>query len=76
MMHFVFMFLNLNLSSFFLRIIEKDGVKVVIDDVTLNYIKGATIDYHHELIRSAFRLIDIPMAEKGCSCGASFSLKL
>ncbi|XP_072032428.1 iron-sulfur cluster assembly 2 homolog, mitochondrial-like [Amphiura filiformis] len=58
------------------RVIERDGVKVVVDDISLQYIKGATIDYHEELIRSAFRVTNIPMAEKGCSCGASFSLKI
>ncbi|XP_022090558.1 iron-sulfur cluster assembly 2 homolog, mitochondrial-like [Acanthaster planci] len=58
------------------RVFERDGVKVIVDEVSLGYIKGATVDYHEELIRSAFRVINIPMAENGCSCGVSFSLKL
>ncbi|XP_029201912.2 iron-sulfur cluster assembly 2 homolog, mitochondrial-like isoform X1 [Acropora millepora] len=58
------------------RVIERDGAKVVIDEVSLGYLKGSTVEYHEELIRSAFRISFNPNAEKGCSCGSSFTLKL
>jgi iron-sulfur cluster assembly 2 len=42
------------LLQFFHRVFEKDGVKLVVDGVSYDFVKGATIDYAEELIRSAF----------------------
>ncbi|XP_052107000.1 iron-sulfur cluster assembly 2 homolog, mitochondrial-like [Mytilus californianus] len=57
-------------------VIEKDGVRVAIDNDSLEFVRGSTVDFHEELIRSAFAIVNNPQAEQGCSCGASFSLKL
>lgn len=55
---------------------ENNGIKVVSDIESVKILNGSTVEYHVDLIRAGFRVTDIPMAEKGCSCGVSFSVKL
>ena len=52
------------------------GGRVVCDGVSLKILNGATLEFHKDLLRAGFRIVDIPQAEKGCSCGVSFSVKL
>lgn len=53
--------------------IEKDGVTVLIDEVSLQYLAGSEIDYADELIGAAFK-INNPNATASCGCGTSFSV--
>ncbi|WOK99798.1 hypothetical protein Cni_G08510 [Canna indica] len=57
------------------RIFEKDGVKLVVDNVSYDFVKGATVDYVEELIRCAFQVVTNPSAVGGCSCKSSFMIK-
>lgn len=54
-------------------IIEKDGVKVLIDPVSLPFLSNAVIDYTRELIGARFT-IENPNATSSCGCGTSFSI--
>ncbi|WP_031549247.1 HesB/IscA family protein [Parvularcula oceani] len=54
-------------------LLEKGGAKVLIDEMSQQYMPGAVIDYAEELIAAAFR-IENPIATSGCGCGTSFSL--
>ena len=48
-------------------------VDVIIDNISLNLIKGSTIDYVNELIGSSFKITN-PQASSSCGCGTSFSI--
>lgn len=53
--------------------VERDGVKVVIDNMSLLYLMGCEIDYVEDLSGSYFH-IDNPNASSSCGCGSSFSI--
>ncbi len=53
--------------------IEKDGVTVLVDPVSLEYLKGSEFDYVEELIGSSFQVRN-PNATASCGCGTSFSV--
>lgn len=53
--------------------IEKDGVTVLIDTMSYNYLQGSIIDYVETLEASQFT-IDNPNATSQCGCGNSFGL--
>jgi iron-sulfur cluster assembly accessory protein len=54
-------------------VIEKDGVAVLVDPVSLDYLRGARIDFVDDLIGQSFK-IDNPNATSSCGCGTSFSV--
>ena len=54
-------------------VIERDGAKVLIDDVSLGFLEDSEIDYVKELIGSAFKIHN-PNAVAACGCGTSFSI--
>lgn len=54
-------------------LIERDGARVLIDTVSLEFLKGSEIDYTRELIGAAFKIHN-PNATANCGCGTSFSI--
>jgi iron-sulfur cluster assembly accessory protein len=53
--------------------VEKEGVTVLIDRTSLDFLKGARIDFVDDLIGQSFK-IDNPNATASCGCGTSFSV--
>ena len=53
--------------------IRKDGVTLVVDAMSLQYLLGAEIDYEDGLEGSRF-VIHNPNAQTTCGCGSSFSM--
>ena len=54
-------------------IVEKEGVKLLIDPMSIQYLTGAEIDYSEGLEGAQF-VIRNPNAETTCGCGSSFSV--
>lgn len=54
-------------------LIERDGARVVIDEMSLEFLAGSEIDYSRELIGAAFKIRN-PNATANCGCGTSFSI--
>ena len=53
-------------------LIEKDGIKFVVDPLSYQYLVGATIEYVEDLNGAQF-VINNPNAVSTCGCGSSFS---
>ena len=54
-------------------VIERDGATVLIDSMSLEFLKDSEIDYVDELIGAAFKIHN-PNATAACGCGTSFSV--
>jgi iron-sulfur cluster assembly accessory protein len=52
---------------------EVDGVKLVVDPVSLDLVRGSAVDFVEDLGGAAFRVTN-PNAQSGCGCGSSFSV--
>lgn len=54
-------------------VVETDGVRLVVDDVSLDLVSGCVVDYVESLGGAAFR-VENPQASAGCGCGSSFAI--
>ncbi len=55
------------------RTFEGHGVKVVVDEMSLQLVEGSEVDYVDDLIGAFFRLNN-PNASSSCGCGVSFAI--
>ena len=54
-------------------VLAQDGATVLIDPVSLDFLKGAEIDFTDDLIGQAFK-VNNPNATSSCGCGTSFAI--
>lgn len=54
-------------------VVEREGVRLVVDPVSLDLVRGAAVDFVDSLAGAAFR-VQNPNAASGCGCGTSFSI--
>ena len=54
-------------------VLEKNGVKLLVDSISIQYLTGATIDFVETLESSQF-VISNPAAKSACGCGSSFNV--
>ena len=52
---------------------ETEGVRLVVDPVSLDLIAGSTVDFVESLGGAAFK-VENPQAAAGCGCGSSFGI--
>jgi iron-sulfur cluster assembly accessory protein len=54
-------------------VVETDGVKLVVDAMSLELVRGSAVDFVEDLGGASFRVTN-PNAQSGCGCGSSFSV--
>jgi len=52
-----------------------NGAEVVVDEISYEFVRGSTIDYVEEMIKSSFEVVKNPQADATCGCGASFGAR-
>jgi len=53
------------------QLFEQDGIRILVDGLSLQYMEGATVDYIDDVMGGGFK-IDNPNAVSSCGCGSSF----
>jgi iron-sulfur cluster assembly protein len=53
------------------KVFDNAGLKLIVDENSVHYLKGAQIDYEDSLMGGGFRIFN-PNAVRSCGCGHSF----
>ena len=56
------------------KVFEDHGTKLVVDEKSLDFLNGSTLDYVREALKQAFKF-ENPNVDATCGCGESFSVK-
>ena len=53
------------------EVFEHDGIKIIVDELSLRYVDGSTVDYTESLMGAGFQ-VENPNVVAACGCGSSF----
>ncbi len=54
-------------------VVERDGAVILVDSVSLEYMKGSEVDFVDDLMGQSFK-VNNPNAVASCGCGVSFTV--
>jgi iron-sulfur cluster insertion protein len=54
-------------------VVERDGVTMLVDGMSLLYLMGSEVDFVEDLVGASFQVVN-PNATASCGCGSSFSI--
>jgi len=57
------------------RVFEQRGARVVVDQVSLGFLRGCTITFEDEMVGQRFAVMNNPNSASACGCGTSFAPK-
>lgn len=55
---------------------SEEAARIILDEPSLDLLKGSKVDFTQELIGSQFKIVDNPYATSSCGCGTSFDIKM
>jgi iron-sulfur cluster assembly accessory protein len=53
------------------RVFDHDGIRIIVDEASLQYVDGSTVDYTESLMGAGFQ-VNNPNVVAACGCGSSF----
>ena len=53
------------------QVFDHDGIRIIVDELSLRYVDGSTVDYTESLMGAGFQ-VENPNVVAACGCGSSF----
>lgn len=54
---------------------SKNDSKLAVDSSSFELVRGATVDFQQDMMKSSFVVVNNPASESACGCGSSFAIK-